>query len=549
MAGPNQRTDRQLARLRLEAGNIFGFDDVVRMGELAVSNLLRLAMMGYYDGQNFTPVSGVFGEPGRGPDHLKVTKGTGDLEYGVAIGCGLAFDSTQADDDFNELDYQMVLLDTPILNNSVGAHDATNPRIDVISIAPATVEDVPESRVTRNVSPPGLTTTPTPTVNVRSRPGGTVTVTAGTPAVSPVAPATPNGHIKLAEVLVPAVSGAITVTDARSFLQLGNAFRGLPPSWMQEGDHVAGGATVDGDPNMEPTFNIPSGNYAVSPGWYTYLDEVRWYEGVTGATFGVSPGVNEERIDIISFDPANGAVERTGGVAVDVSTVPAAGPVRPAIPAGNFLLASCRLNNSGPISASFTDERDFGHVGAAQLRREAVAQKNVVTNQRTILIPGTAFNVVENPNNEVAVSNGTEISVISAAGTRVVNAFFGFRDLPPGASIAKVGVIARGPTGGNGRIGFTFSRSRLLGGATVDNADIAILALGNFPTTNLEDFSVDGGSFQANEEPQIVDPEYVYGITVDIESTNPGTSRLVGAYLVIDDATELRTQGVDGDIS
>ena len=64
-------------------------------------------------------------------------------------------------------------------------------------------------------------------------------IVTGTEAVSPTAPATPSNSIALATVLVPVGSGAITITDARTFIT-SNAF--LPLG----GGTVAGATTFSG---------------------------------------------------------------------------------------------------------------------------------------------------------------------------------------------------------------------------------------------------------------------------------------------------------------
>ena len=58
---------------------------------------------------------------------------------------------------------------------------------------------------------------------------GAVTVTKGTAGATPSAPATPAGHIKLAEALVPATAGAVVLTDFRPRLHFGQMATCVPP--------------------------------------------------------------------------------------------------------------------------------------------------------------------------------------------------------------------------------------------------------------------------------------------------------------------------------
>jgi hypothetical protein len=93
--------------------------------------------------------------------------------------------------------------------------DGTHPRIDVISVTPssALLDTEPVLQI-------GGGTTNVP---IRRGPDYAINVTEGTPAASPVAPSTPSGAMKLAEVLVPAGltaggggTSAATITDYRN---------------------------------------------------------------------------------------------------------------------------------------------------------------------------------------------------------------------------------------------------------------------------------------------------------------------------------------------
>lgn len=90
------------------------------------------------------------------------------------------------------------------------AHDATNPRYDLLTLTWAHGTDTAE--VTGRV---GGTASSIPT-QAGSIP--TLHITKGTAAGSPTPPATPAGHFLLYYVLVPATSGALTYIDRRVYL-------------------------------------------------------------------------------------------------------------------------------------------------------------------------------------------------------------------------------------------------------------------------------------------------------------------------------------------
>lgn len=83
--------------------------------------------------------------------------------------------------------------------------DATNPRWDIVTVQLAHADGDPEARQMRDNL--GVITA-NPALNKRRNLGLTKTVTAGTPAASPVEPATPANHVKVFAVLIPALLGA-----------------------------------------------------------------------------------------------------------------------------------------------------------------------------------------------------------------------------------------------------------------------------------------------------------------------------------------------------
>ena len=134
------------------------------------------------------------------------------LTMSIAPGFGMYYDSALTG-DFSP--YWLPVVLPSAVTTALAAHDATNPRIDLVCIASGTLDDVSENI---SVKDPTTGVTSTQAANQRRKWLATVTTVTGTPAAIPAAPATPSGKIVLAEVLVPAVSGAVTVRDARPLL-------------------------------------------------------------------------------------------------------------------------------------------------------------------------------------------------------------------------------------------------------------------------------------------------------------------------------------------
>lgn len=125
---------------------------------------------------------------------------SGQMQSSVTPGWGWYYDATlpSPQSPFGVV----VLHETTIVNHTPA--DGSNPRIDVISIASPSDTDTVESTLTWEAAPENRPT------QRGAQPA--LVVTAGTPAGSPVAPATPAGHLKLCEVTVPA--GATNLNSA-----------------------------------------------------------------------------------------------------------------------------------------------------------------------------------------------------------------------------------------------------------------------------------------------------------------------------------------------
>lgn len=98
---------------------------------------------------------------------------------------------------------------------TLGAHDATNPRIDVIYGIVTFAADDAQSVLIYPIGGP-LSSTST---NQRIRWKLVLSVAAGTPAGSPTVPSIPAHALRVAHVYVPATSGSLTIKDARTLVR------------------------------------------------------------------------------------------------------------------------------------------------------------------------------------------------------------------------------------------------------------------------------------------------------------------------------------------
>jgi hypothetical protein len=132
----------------------------------------------------------------------------------LAPGSGFFYDSSQT--GFNPK-YREIMSLAAIPVNFTAA-DPTHNRIDVVSLAPNFAVTATASRY---VKAGGTGPVALQTVNKLMEDGYTLTVTAGTPGSSPVAPALPAGNIVIAHVLITAATGMTgsgSITDERLVL-------------------------------------------------------------------------------------------------------------------------------------------------------------------------------------------------------------------------------------------------------------------------------------------------------------------------------------------
>lgn len=199
----NTALARFTAGVTFIAGQLATFTDFRRIQNAIRQNTME-ALFGRLFLNGTTLRDGFFGN-----DCL--VSSSGGLNYSVAAGLGFMYDSTVTDEFTAQ--YRPIVVPSAI-TGALGAHDASNPRIDIICLAPAFTADTNES-ITVRASDGTLTT---PTADRRSLYYRAIQVVAGTPAGSPSAPATPSGYMKIAECAVPAVSGDIVVTDSRTVM-------------------------------------------------------------------------------------------------------------------------------------------------------------------------------------------------------------------------------------------------------------------------------------------------------------------------------------------
>lgn len=229
---------------------------------------------------------------------------------------------------------------------TLDAHDATNPRWDLLSLAPVeTLEDAANVRV--RVSVPG--TQAVQSLNRRARWYPQITVTKGTPAGSPTVPSLPAGHLRLGVAYVPAVSGDVLVYDRRTLTNVANAAAPSPTSRFGNKCVVSGLVT-----SLTSGLGVQVSAGSASDG----SGNVRYFDAVT-ATLTADP--SNPVIYAVEASHADGYVKLTRGT-------PAATPTEPTItgvplafvtvPAAATTLTSTNvelLSTRGPYTGSMAE--------------------------------------------------------------------------------------------------------------------------------------------------------------------------------------------------
>jgi post-segregation antitoxin (ccd killing protein) len=138
----------------------------------------------------------------------------------VAAGLGIQYDSSQVSPEPN---YRPIYRSAAVPFNITTPH-ATNPRIDIVCVKAARAATLNVSRKFKSAFDSTISNQNT---DVETDWQADVIVTAGTPAPSPTAPATPAGYIKIAEIAVTAVTGIAAsgaIADKRTVISHGNGF-------------------------------------------------------------------------------------------------------------------------------------------------------------------------------------------------------------------------------------------------------------------------------------------------------------------------------------
>jgi hypothetical protein len=176
-------------------------------------------------------------------------------EVNVSVGLGLQSVTTTTKEPNNKL----MVLDAvePV---TISAAHATLPRIDIISVKYNRADDESENRRVKDEFTEVISTD---SVVVSTEWAADVLYTEGTANVSPTAPATPAGYLKIAEVLVSAATGVASqasITDTRTILPMCNSNQ---DSGSLEYDAVVGNTSTPGVTHA----NLKAALDASSAGW------------------------------------------------------------------------------------------------------------------------------------------------------------------------------------------------------------------------------------------------------------------------------------------
>lgn len=308
--------------------------DLVDMGTMALQNVGFALSQLFRDTVNAEERSGFLGES------CLVTVSSG-LTMQVAAGVGWYDD--EAETDAYEPVYKPIVVPVATTTGlTLGAHDATNPRIDIICIAPDYTDEDTQSR---QVIDPGSGSVSSQSVAKKTRCTYALQVVAGTPASTPAAPSTPAGYLKLAECAVPASSGAVTVTDTRPVLQWSEAIKTPPPPDYHQ-NWIPGTSTELSVGASSPA----SMELTVAAGEADVLGTRVVQRQSTTAKVALADATNP-RIDLV--------VVRQSGTIETVTGTPAGSPTAPSVPSNAAVLAEVAVAAAATSLASgtITDRR------------------------------------------------------------------------------------------------------------------------------------------------------------------------------------------------
>lgn len=352
MASANLELANLGGRANSETGMLLTAADFNRMGNIALKSTLNVLSLLFFDDENGVPMTG-FPRDRLTTDHCKVTA-TGNLTFEISTGFGLYFSAADVDgDNYEPQSYLPIVVESEIAD-TLAAHDATHPRIDIVCLKPAWVDD---DGASRNVKNPGTGAITSNSVDQRRRFGADYVVVTGTPAASPSAPSVPSGYVEIARATVPATSGAASWEDTRPVLNIGHYFNGGARYFA---NHVPNGGSDELAVNATSPASMA---VTVTRGRATINGITRSYR-TQNATI-TAAHATLHRKDLVT-------AKQDGTIAV-VAGTPGLSPSAPSLPAGSVALAIVYV--AGAVTSitadRITDVRDYRRapVGASQVQR------------------------------------------------------------------------------------------------------------------------------------------------------------------------------------
>lgn len=343
MGGTEQDLDRMGGRVNFETGMLATALDLTRVGDMSMQSLVSLLVLAFYDEKNDEAPIG-FPRASITSDHCLV-EGVGALGFTVKAGWGLWYDSSVSltGAEFGLARHRPIVVPVDDTGNTLAAHDATNPRVDIVCIAPAWADNQSATKAVRNPSTGAVTSSG---INLRRQFSYDIQVVTGTPAPSPSEPSVPSGYIRIARAEVPAVTGSVTWRDTRPMIELGDLFRGgsVPEFFHEDFVPQKGSATAA---ELEVIEQTPNAMEVVVRAGRAVIDgRCRFYRRrpLTVTTAHASL----DRIDLV-------CAERDGTLSITAGT-PGASPSPPATPANALPLAQVLVGaaaaaiNSGDIT-------------------------------------------------------------------------------------------------------------------------------------------------------------------------------------------------------
>jgi len=377
-------------RENFQAGQLVTEEDIDNIGSIASQQMLHLLAELVWRDIDGAPLSGF---PGGA---CALTNGATDLEVILAEGVGLWLDITETDEFEPHL--KPIVVETAETFN-LDAHDPSNGRWDLVSLAPNVAADQSGARTVKDVSTGVISSA---SVTTRRRWSYTKTVTKGTPATSPSRPSLPSGHLAVAYVLVPASSGAVTIEDARDRLGLGAGWN-MGPGHGYATNHVVPDASARYSGELEVTAGGLSLNASVNAG-EAWVDAERVGSALPSSVTAV-PDPTDPLIAIVWID-TSGTIGITHGTA-------APSPSPPTLAAGQMALCSIDVGAAATSISTLdlTDQRTVGgHIGSAQIRASAVGTGQL------------AAAAVTRPKINAGAVGGTELDSNVVDTTHLVNA-------------------------------------------------------------------------------------------------------------------------------